>query len=73
MNDESFLSEEELALHDRLAQLRQEHADLDAAIDALNQMPIPDQLMIARMKRKKLGLRDEIVRIESRILPDIIA
>ncbi|NBB52963.1 DUF465 domain-containing protein [Rhizobium sp. CRIBSB] len=73
MNDESFLSEEELALHGRVALLRQEHADLDAAIDALNQLPIPDQLMIARLKRKKLGLRDEIVLIESRILPDIIA
>jgi hypothetical protein len=36
-------------------------------------MPVPDQLRIARLKRKKLQLRDEIVKIESRILPDIIA
>lgn len=36
-------------------------------------MPVPDQLMIARMKRKKLVLRDEITKIEDRILPDIIA
>ena len=36
-------------------------------------MPVPDQLMIARLKRKKLVLRDEIVKIEARILPDIIA
>ena len=36
-------------------------------------MPVPDQLMIARLKRKKLVLRDEITRIEDRILPDIIA
>ena len=35
-------------------------------------MPVPDQLMIARLKRKKLLLRDEITKIEDRILPDII-
>ena len=36
-------------------------------------MPIPDQLLIARLKRKKLALRDEIVKVEDHILPDIIA
>jgi hypothetical protein len=36
-------------------------------------MPVPDQLMIARLKRKKLVLRDEIAKVEDRILPDIIA
>ena len=72
-DDEPFLSEEELALHAEVKILRQEHADLDASIEALSHMPIPDQLMIARLKRKKLLLRDEIVKIESRILPDIIA
>ena len=72
-DDEPFLSEEELALHAEVKLLRQEHADLDASIEALSHMPIPDQLMIARLKRKKLLLRDEIVKIESRILPDIIA
>ena len=74
MNDHGpELSEEEQALHDRLRDLRQEHADLDASIEALGHMPIPDQLMIARLKRKKLALRDEIVKVEDRILPDIIA
>ncbi|MDP3368392.1 MAG: DUF465 domain-containing protein, partial [Brevundimonas sp.] len=48
-------------------------ADLDASIEALSLMPVPDQLMIARLKRKKLILRDEITKIEDRILPDIIA
>lgn len=72
-DDEPFVSEEVQALHARLKALRLEHADLDASIDALGHMPIPDQLMIARMKRKKLLLRDEITRIEDRILPDIIA
>jgi hypothetical protein len=74
MNDDNpFLTEEELALHAQVKVLRQEHADLEASIEALSHMPIPDQLLIARLKRKKLLLRDEIVKIESRILPDIIA
>ena len=50
-----------------------EHADLDASIDALGQMPVPDQLLIARLKRKKLALKDEIVKIEDQLIPDIIA
>lgn len=73
MNDEQVPDEVEMALRKRLAELQQEHADLDASIDALGRLPIPDQLMIARLKRKKLTLRDEIVKIEARILPDIIA
>ena len=73
MNDEQVPDEVELALRKRLTELQQEHADLDASIDALGRLPIPDQLMIARLKRKKLTLRDEIVKIEARILPDIIA
>ncbi len=72
-DDDPFLSDDELALHAEVKLLRQEHADLDASIEALSHMPIPDQLRIARLKRKKLLLRDEIVKIESRILPDIIA
>ncbi|MFC5345389.1 YdcH family protein [Brevundimonas staleyi] len=72
-DDQPFLTDEELALQAQVKELRLEHADLDASIEALSHMPIPDQLLIARLKRKKLLLRDEIVKIESRILPDIIA
>lgn len=72
-DDQPFLSEEELALHAEVKVLRLEHADLEASIEALGHMPVPDQLLIARLKRKKLLLRDEIVQIEGRILPDIIA
>jgi len=72
-DDEPFRTEEELALQARLKVLQREHADLDASIEALSLMPVPDQLMIARLKRKKLTLRDEITKIEDRILPDIIA
>ena len=72
-DDQPFLTDDEIALHAQVRELRLEHADLEASIDALSHMPIPDQLLIARLKRKKLLLRDEIVQIESRILPDIIA
>ncbi|MES2860516.1 MAG: DUF465 domain-containing protein [Pseudomonadota bacterium] len=72
-DDQPFLTDDEIALHAQVKLLRIEHADLDASIEALSHMPVPDQLLIARLKRKKLLLRDEIVKIESRILPDIIA
>jgi hypothetical protein len=72
-DDQPYLNEEQLALLARLKTLQTEHADLDASIDALAQLPIPDQLRIARLKRKKLLLRDEIAKVENRILPDIIA
>jgi hypothetical protein len=72
-DDDAFLTETELRLRARVTALRQEHADLDASIQALTLMPIPDQLTIARLKRKKLQLRDEIVKLEAHILPDIIA
>lgn len=72
-DDEPYLSDEEKELRAELARLLQEHADLDASIEALGCMPAPDQLMIARLKRKKLALRDDIVKIQDNLLPDIIA
>lgn len=69
MNDD--LSKE--ALQARFVDLRQDHADLDAAIQAIVQAPLPDMLLIARLKRKKLALKDEMMRIEDQLNPDIIA
>jgi hypothetical protein len=57
----------------RLVLLRQEHRDLDAAIEALRATPAPDQLQLARLKKRKLRLRDEIKLVEDRMIPDIIA
>ena len=57
----------------RIAELEQEHHDLDASIQALELLPLPDQLLIARLKRKKLALKDEIIQLQDRIRPDIIA
>lgn len=58
---------------DRLALLRVEHRDLDIAIEALRQADFIDQLQMARMKKRKLRLRDEISMIENQMIPDIIA
>jgi hypothetical protein len=57
----------------RIQLLRLEHRDLDAAIDALVLASAPDQLQIARLKKRKLRLRDEIAMLEDQIIPDIIA
>lgn len=65
------MSEQELTK--RLELLRSEHRDLDAAIAALNESGATDQLQIARLKKRKLKLRDQITLIEDRLLPDIIA
>ena len=56
-----------------LAQLQQEHRDLDAAIEALHESPAPDLLRLQRMKKRKLQLRDRISFIEDQITPDINA
>ena len=57
----------------RLASLHLEHQDLDAAVSALESKPMPDQIQIARLKKKKLMMRDVIVRLEDQLTPDIIA
>jgi len=57
----------------RIELLRLEHSDLDAAIDALLAAPAVDQLQIARIKKRKLRLKDEIAQLEDLLIPDIIA
>ena len=65
------MDEEQIAR--RLDALRIEHRDLDAAIDALAATGSTDQLQIARFKKRKLRLRDEIAMLEDALIPDIIA
>jgi hypothetical protein len=57
----------------RLHLLREEHRDLDLAIDGLVLAGAIDQLQIARLKKRKLRLKDEIQMIEDQMVPDIIA
>jgi hypothetical protein len=56
-----------------LARLKQEHRDLDMAIDALESMVAGDQLQVQRLKKRKLSLKDQIIRLEDQLTPDIIA
>ena len=69
MNDDESLE----VLEQRLTMLRQDHADLDAAIQALSATPLPDMMLIGRLKRKKLLMKDEITRLDDELTPDIIA
>lgn len=64
---------EQEKLKELLAQLKAEHRDLDDAINALSQRSVPDMIQIQRLKKRKLVLRDEILKTESKLLPDIIA
>ena len=65
--------EEEFELRAQLARLRQEHRDLDAAIEALQGTPSSDIIQVQRLKKRKLALRDRITFIEDQLTPDIIA
>jgi hypothetical protein len=69
----SLTKEEEAALGLELATKRQEHSDLDAAIETLTASHIADRMLIQRLKKRKLALKDRIVQIENILLPDIIA
>lgn len=65
--------EEEQAIRRELAELQQEHSDLDAAISALQTSPHLDNIRIQRLKKRKLSLKDRITSLSDRLLPDIIA
>ncbi|MGO9133137.1 MAG: YdcH family protein [Methylovirgula sp.] len=68
------LSEEErVVLTAELEHLREEHRDLDSAIEALTNLATADRLQIQRLKKRKLVLRDKIAQIEDQLTPDIIA
>jgi hypothetical protein len=68
------LSQDEIAEFEaELSRLKEEHRDLDRAIDALESMVAGDQLQIQRLKKRKLALKDRIAFLEDELTPDIIA
>jgi hypothetical protein len=71
--EKGWMAVNEEELRRRLAMLRTEHRDLDAAIGALIATESQDQLQIARLKKRKLQLKDQIAMIEDYLTPDIIA
>lgn len=72
MQDASTMDHEEV-LRVKLEVLRHEHSDLNAAIDALQERAVRDQLSMQRLKKKKLSLKDQIAKLEDQLTPDIIA
>lgn len=69
--DQSQLDRE--ALEKKLIALRSEHRDLDDVIAQVSESAPFDQLQIQRLKKRKLSLKDQIAKVESQLLPDIIA
>jgi hypothetical protein len=68
------LSDEERASFEaEMEQLRAEHRDLEAAIEALGAVGAVDQIQVQRLKKRKLLLRDRIAFLEDKLTPDIIA
>ncbi|HBU96311.1 MULTISPECIES: YdcH family protein [Thalassospira] len=63
----------QIEIEKRLMSLREEHRDLDIAIEQMVVAPHHDQLRLGRMKKRKLALKDEIRYVESQLVPDIIA
>lgn len=64
---------DETELRARLEALTHEHRDLDSTIEALRTLSGHDQIQLARLKKRKLRLRDEIVVVQDYLIPDIIA
>lgn len=72
-HEDDFKGANDEAYAIRLATLEEEHRDLDSAIQALEQSSTYERLSIARLKKKKLHLKDEIRELKNSMLPDIIA
>ena len=65
--------EDEEELIEKLTELKSEHKDLDDVIDRMTENQPVDFLQLQRMKKRKLALKDMIQKLESSLLPDIIA
>lgn len=73
MSNVSLTDEELQSIRARIALLELEHGDLNDIIDRLAQDPSLDQLQLRRLKKRKLALKDQIARLQTRLIPDIIA
>jgi hypothetical protein len=61
------------ALQQRISELQIEHRDLDDAIARLSENPLPDQLRMQRLKKRKLLLKDQLTHLERQLDPDVLA
>lgn len=64
---------EQKSLERRLFELQVEHRDLDDVVARLSRSPTTDELLIKRLKKRKLQLKDEIARLKSALIPDLDA
>jgi len=69
----SLTDEERQSIRAQISVLELEHGDLNAIIDRLVEDPALDQLQLRRLKKRKLLLKDQIARLQARVIPDIIA
>ena len=60
-------------MQQRIEELRSEHHDLDRVLNKMAKAKSADQLMVRRLKKRKLLLKDTITRLESQLLPNITA
>lgn len=73
MSNVSLTDEEQHSIRAQLTMLELEHGDLNDIIDRLAEDPTQDQLQLRRLKKRKLLLKDQITRLQARLIPDIIA
>ena len=73
MTDFPLTEEEKAQIHSRLHELQLEHYDLDDVIAKLARDPAQDRIQLQRLKKRKLVLKDQIQRLRTRLIPDIIA
>lgn len=73
MTDLPLTEEEKAQIRERLQLLELEHHDLDDVIDRLASDPAQDRLQLQRLKKRKLVLKDQIQKLRTRLIPDIIA
>ena len=71
--DDGIIKPDNKDVRAELVQLRQEHRDLDMAIQAVQSQPRADALQVQRLKKKKLVLKDRIAALEDSLTSDIIA
>lgn len=73
MAQQELTEAERAEIRRQLERLREEHRDLDAAIEALDRVGATDRLQMQRLKKRKLALRDRLALYEDLLTPDIIA
>lgn len=69
----SMTEEEIVDLQSRIRELEEEHRDLDQVISHLIDNPPPDELLVRRLKKRKLSLKEKLLKLQSMMIPDIPA